>query len=90
MNVAVHFARLERNGVALGLLSPFRVAGAAMENPHHAGQEAVAPVRPGFAVMPPAPLLGVHGVEAGVAFDELADLILCKIEGLFESWFPAG
>ena len=90
MNIAVHFAGFERSAVAFGLLPPLRVARTAMEDPHHAGKEAVAPVRPGFAVVPPAPLLGVHGVEVGVAFDESANLVLREIEGLFKGWLPAG
>ena len=90
MNIAVHFAGFERSAVAFGLLPPLRVARTAMEDPHHAGKEAVAPVRPGFAVVPPAPLLGVHGVEVGVAFDESSHLVLREIKGLFKGWLPVG
>ena len=89
VDVAVHLSRFEGAGIADGLLPPVAAPGAvgglaSGEDPHHAGEEPVAPVCPGFAFVLPAPLAGVHGVEIGVAFDQCPDLLPGEREGIFE------
>jgi len=89
VHIAVVLARLERLGIAQRLLEPpgcFRTAGRVplVEDPHHAGQKPVAPAGPGGQIVAPAPPVGVHGVEIGLALDEAANLLFGKLQRVFE------
>ena len=59
---------------------------ALVEDPHHAGEETVAPVGPDLALVFPVALDGVHGIEARMSFDQLAHLLLREPERVFEQF----
>ncbi len=89
VNVVVELAGFERGRVFHGEVEPellFLVAlrRPAVEDPHHAGEEAVAPVGPCGAAMFPFPVPGVDGVEAGVGFGQAFDLFPGEQQGLLE------
>ena len=91
VHVAILLARLQGRGVADGVLQPelrFRRVrlGMFVENPHHAGQEAVGPVRPGRPVVFPFPVGGVQRIELRMLVDQLADLLLRELKRMVKQF----
>ena len=81
MHIAVGFAMLEQARVMFGFDAPRGAARAGVENPHHAAQEAFAPVGPGLAAVLPTPVEGVHREVVGIVFGQRGNLLLGKVEG---------
>ena len=63
---------------------------AGVDYPKHARQEAVAPVRPGFACMVPAAGDRVQGIEIGMPLDEGAQLAPGESQGVFKQGGAGG
>ena len=89
VDIAVHLARLEGLGVALGQLHPLGAASTLGKDPHHAWQETITPMGPSRFVVAPATLLGVQRVEVGVTLDRGAHLLLSKLHGPLEHFAGA-
>ena len=92
VHIAVVAARLERLRVPDGLLTPpaavrARLRFARVHDPKHAGQKAVAPVRPGLTGVLPEAIHGVHRVEVRVALDETLEPPLHKLHGAAQNIF---
>ena len=83
MDRAVELARFNQPGVVLGAGAPFGIAGVQVEQPQLTAQEALAPVRPGFAGEIPAPAGGVYGETVVVRLDQPAELAGGEVK---ESW----
>ena len=82
--------RLQLNrlaGIFFGLLAEVGLAGALVYEPHHARQEAFAPVGPGFALVFPLPAGGVHGIEIRIPFHKVAELMRGEFQRLVEAAF---
>ena len=58
----------------LGVLTPLLLVSVLGQQPHHPGMKPGTPVSPALALVPPPPVLGVHGKEIGVSLDRRAHL----------------
>jgi len=53
----------------LGSLAPVLITGASSEDPHHAAEESLAPVRPRLAAVLPLSILGIEWEKVGMVGD---------------------
>ncbi len=89
VNLGIELPGLQRLRVTLGLLAPVAGVlrarlGAAVENPHHPRQKAVAPVCPRGTLVFPLSVLRIHRAEAGILLDQFAHLLLRHLKGVVE------
>ncbi len=82
---AIGLTRFEEARVALGLSAPLIGAGAQVEDPHHAGQESLAPVRPGLTRVDPFPTLCVGRQVIRMGLHQAPNLSLREFEGVLQS-----
>src|ERR687898_2058706 len=84
----------------LGSLAPVLITGTSGEDPHHAAEKSLTPVRPRLAAVLPLSILGIEREIVGMVGDQRPHLSLRKLErlsgsglewgGRIESchWFP--
>src|SRR5262249_4406353 len=82
MNTAIALARFDEPGVVLGALTPPRIAGTHGEDPEHAAQKALTPVRPGFLPVAPSSPGCVEREVVGIGCNQVPYLPLCEAQCL--------
>ena len=90
MNTRIMLALFDQQRVMLGSLAPVLIASASGEDPHHAAEEALAPVRPRLATMLPLAILGIEWEKVGMVGDQRPHLRLRKLERLSGPGFQRG
>ena len=82
VNTRVVLALFNEERIMLGSLAPVLIAGASGEDPHHAAEESLAPIRPCLAAVLPLAVLGIQREEIGIIGDQPPHLSLRELQRL--------
>ena len=69
----------------MGFLQPIIGLSVSMQYPHLPSDETFTPIRPGFTLVLPFALHGIHGQEIRIGFHQIAHLIISEIQSCFTS-----